>query len=147
MAFAGADLTTPEGSFFFISASLRPGADIELVRKAILKQVERLATSAGPSGQAALIGRQLAASLTDVPDSEGMKGQVPPGMSVAILEGNLGLQAGMHAHRYGDHRALLAQQLADVSPRKVQGAARRHLPADKAAICAIRPAAPSGGKP
>lgn len=147
MAFAGADLTTPEGNFFFVSASLRPGADAEAVRKAILKQVERLATSAGESSQAALIGRQLAASLTEIPDPQTIKAQAPPGMSLAMLEGNLGLQAGMHEHRYGAHRKLLAQQLADVSPRKVQETSRTLLSLDKSAVCTIRPATPSGEKP
>src|SRR5207247_1527217 len=53
MAFAGADLTTPEGSFFFISAALRPGAEVDAARKAILRQVEWLATSVGESAQTA----------------------------------------------------------------------------------------------
>jgi predicted Zn-dependent peptidase len=144
MAFAGADLATPEGNFFFISASIRPGVDVEAVRKTILGLVEGLATSASESAQAALIGRQLAASFMEIPDPQAIKAQAPAGMSLAMLEGNLGLQAGMNEHRYGAHRKVLAQQLADVSPRKVQEVAQRHLSVDKAGVCTLQPAAPSG---
>jgi predicted Zn-dependent peptidase len=139
MAFAGADLTTPEGSFFFISASLRPGTDAEAMRKAIFSQIERLAKSANEISQAAMIGRQLAANLTEIPDPQTLKSQVPAGMSLAMLEGNLGLQAAMHEHRYGAHKSRLAQQLAGLSARDVQDAARRHLSTDKATLCSLRP--------
>jgi RNA polymerase sigma factor (sigma-70 family) len=142
MIFAGADLVTPEGGFFFISASLRPGAEVEVVRKAILNQVEQLATDDVGGAPASMIGRQLAANLNEVPSPQSLKSQIPPGMSPAMLEGNVGLQMGMHAHRYGHHRTQLAQQLAEVSVRKVQDTARAHLTAAKAAVCTLRPSAP-----
>lgn len=140
MAFAGADLATPEGNAFYVSASLRPEASVEAVGKTILRQVERLAASDSEIPQATLFGRQLAASLTELPDARMLKAQAPPGMSVAMLEGNLGLQAGLHEHRYGDHKAILAKQLADVSAGKVQRAVREHLASNKAAVCVLRPA-------
>ena len=140
MAFAGADLATPEGNLFFVSAPLRPGAEIEAVRKAIMKQVESLAST--EIAQAAMIGRQLAANITEVPDPQTLKSQLPPGMSLAMLEGNLGLQAGLHEHRYTSHKSTLAKHLAAVSPGKVQEAVRAHLPAEKAAACRLRPVGP-----
>jgi len=141
MLLAGADLVTPEGSFFFVSASLRPGADTEVVRKAVLSQVERLATSA-VSAPAAMIGRQLAANLTEVPDPQTLKSQLPPGMSPAMLEGNLGLQMGLQEHRYSGHKSELAKALREVNPRKLQEAAHTYLTTDKAATCSLRPSAP-----
>jgi predicted Zn-dependent peptidase len=140
MAFAGADLATPEGDFFFASASLRPATQVESVRKAILKYVEGLAAREIP--QATMIGRQLAVNLTEVPDPQRLKSQVPPGMSPAMLEGNLGLQAGLNEHRYGNHKSELAKALREVTPRKVQEAARAHLTIEKAAVCSLRPVGP-----
>ena len=141
MVFAGANLETPEGNFFFISASLRPDTNAETVRKAILSQIERLATRANGIPQAALIGRQLSGALTEIPDPQTMKSHMPTGMSMAMLEGNLGLQIGLHAHRYGNHRTQLAQHLAEVSAQKVQDVVRRHLSTDKAVVCTLRPPA------
>lgn len=140
VAFAGADLATPEGDFFFVSASLRPGADFEAVRKAIVTQVESLASQEIP--QAAMIGRQFAASLTEVPNPRALKAQAPAGMSEAMLEGNLGLQMGLYEHRYGSHKASLAKDLAAVTPKKLQEAARAHLTTEQAATCRLRPAGP-----
>jgi predicted Zn-dependent peptidase len=141
MLLAGADLVTPEGSFFFVSASLRPGTDATAMRQTILKQLEKLAANL-TSVPVAMIGRQLAANLTEIPDSQLLKGQTPPGMSLAMLEGNLGLQAGLNEHRYGDHRPALAQQLKEVSPSKAQKAVLEHLSADKAVVCTLRPSGP-----
>ena len=146
MIYAGADLATPEGNFFFISASLRPGTEVEAVRNEILSQVERLATGANGTPKAALIGRQLSAALTGVPDPQRMKSQMPAGMTLAMLEGNLGLQAGVNAHRYAEHRTVLAQQLTEVSPGNVQQAARVHLSQTKAVFCILRPEATAGEK-
>jgi predicted Zn-dependent peptidase len=140
MAFAGADLATPEGNFFFVSASLRPRAQVEAVRKAIMKQVAGLASK--EITQAAMIGRQLAANLTEVPDPQTLKSQLPPGMSPAMLEGNLGLQSGLHEHRYAGHKSELAKALREVTPRKVQEAARTFLTVEKAAACRLQPVGP-----
>jgi predicted Zn-dependent peptidase len=140
MAFAGADLATPEGNFFFASASLRLGTQVESVQAAILKKIESLATKEIP--QATMIGRQLAINLTEVPDPRSLKSQVPPGMSPAMLEGNLGLQMGLHEHRYAGHKSELAKALREVMPRKVQEAARTYLTIEKAAVCSLRPVGP-----
>lgn len=140
MAFAEADLATPEGNFFLVSASLRPGAEFEAVRKAVLKQVENLATKQMP--QMTMFGRQLAGNLTEIPDPQMLKAQLPAGMSLAMLEGNLGLQMGLREHRYANHKANLAKDLAAISPSKVQQAARAHLTVEKAATCRLRPVGP-----
>jgi hypothetical protein len=146
MAFAGADLATPEGDFFFVSVSLRTGAEVEAVRRIISKQVGHLAAGTKEIPEAALIGRQLAATFTEVPDPQVLKAQAPAGMSLAMLEGNLGLQAGMREHRYGSHGPRLAQQLLEVSSHNVQQVARAYLSPGAAVICTLRPGTPSRDK-
>ncbi len=51
-------------------------------------------------------------------------------------------QAGLHEHRYTDHKANLAKDLAAVTPQKVQEAARIHLTIEKAAVCNMRSVGP-----
>jgi predicted Zn-dependent peptidase len=139
MIFAGSDLTTPEGNFFFVSASLRPGSTFAELCKTIQTHVGRLSSDAGTLAPAPFIASQLAASLTTLPDSELIKAQTPPGMSAAMIEGNLGLQLGMSEHRYGAHRPALARQLATVTAGKVQQVVGRHLTQESSLVCTLAP--------
>jgi len=52
---------------------------------------------------------------------------LPPNVSPAMLEMNLGLQWGMNEFRYGAHKAALAQKLAIVEAVRVAQAAAQHL--------------------
>jgi predicted Zn-dependent peptidase len=144
MTLAGCDLATPEGTFFFISASLRPEADFEDVRALLLAAVEQLA--ADSSTPVSMIGRQLADSLTRIPDPQALKAQMPTHVSLAMIEGNLGLQFGMHEHRYGNRRAPLAKQIAETSTDQMLEAIRKHLRPAKAVVCTLRPEAASAEK-
>ncbi len=131
MVFAGADLTTPEGSFFFVSASVRPQANLKDLRDAIQSHVGQLASDGTAVAHAAQIGQQLSAALTTVPDIHVLQSQTPPGMTLAMMEGNVGLQLGMHAHRYSEHQAALARHLSEVTPGGVRKAAGDYLSSGK----------------
>ena len=145
MVFAGADLTTPEGSFFFVSASVRPQADLNNLREALLAHLGRLASNNRAIAQASLIGHQLSASMTTVPDIQALQSQTPPGMTPAMIEGNVGLQLGMHMYRYGDQRTALARQLAEVTSANVQKAAGDYLSSGNCLECVLKKANdPSG---
>src|SRR5205823_4954478 len=61
---AGTDLVTPGGNFFYVSASLRPGAAFADVQKKIQIQVARLTAADTDLRQIPVVGRQLASSLT-----------------------------------------------------------------------------------
>lgn len=139
MIFAGSDLATPDGDFFFVSASLRPGSTFAALRKAIQTHVSRLSSDVSTLASAPLIASQLAASLTTLPNSELVKAQSPPEISMAMIEGNLGLQLGMSKHRYGLHRPALARQLATVTAGKVQQVVRRHLTHEQSSVCTLAP--------
>ena len=140
MTLAGADLTTPEGNFFFVSASLRPAAASKEVREKIDRHLERLASEREALALASMIGKQLSDQLTQLIDPVSVKGQLPPNMTLGMLEMNLGLQWGMNEFRYGSQKTALAQKLAAVDAGKVRLAARKHLARGQCTIVAIRPA-------
>ena len=127
MVIAGADLVTPEGNFFYVSASLRPGASFEAVLEIIDRHLRQLAAGKGDSSLLPIIGKQMAESLTLLADLSAMKSQLPPNVSPAMLEMNLGLQWGMNEFRYGAHKAALAQTLATVEAAGVAKAMVQHL--------------------
>jgi hypothetical protein len=143
MTLAGSDLVTPEGNYFFVSASLRPEARFEDVRESIMAALKEVA--ANNSNPAAMIGRQLGDSLVNVPDPETLKSQMPAHVTPGMIEGNVGLQFGMHAHRYGEQRAALAERLSKVSADNVREAVRNHLSAGKAAVCTLSSEAAATG--
>src|SRR5205823_9758210 len=105
LTLAGADLRTPEATYFYVSASLKPGASVDEVRQKIREHLETLRKDSAALSQAAFLGPQLAASLTQMPDPAMVQLQAPPDITPAMIEGNLGLQRGMAEFRYGPHRA------------------------------------------
>jgi predicted Zn-dependent peptidase len=134
--FAGADLVTPEGNYFFISASLRPGASFAEVEKLLRAQLNKLSDNPIDSFRLGMLGRQLASSLSVVGDPALMMGQIPPGMSRGMLEGNFGLAFGMNVHRYGAQRETLARNLAKVSPSAIRKAVGKYL-GEAGGVCRI----------
>ena len=135
--FAGTDLATPEGNFFYVSASLRPGATFSDVEKALRAPLQKLTSDQIASPQIPMLARQLAASLTDVPDPTPVLRQAPRGITPAMIEGNIGLAYAMNVHRYGPHRETLARNLAALSPATIQRAAHKHLTFTNTTICKI----------
>jgi len=136
---AGADLATPEGNCFYISASLRPGATFADVEKILRAPLQKLSDDKVDLPQLPMLGRQLASSLTNVPDSASILRQIPPGMNPAMVEGNIGLAFAMNVHRYGPHREIIARNLATASSASIHSATAKHLAPAKGVICSIKP--------
>jgi predicted Zn-dependent peptidase len=139
MVLAGADLVTPEGNFFYVSASIKPDASFDDVHKKIESHLRTLSTETSASTEASLIGPQLSYQLTNLTDPKLAKAQAPPNISYAMIEGNIGLQWAMHDFRYGEFRSILAQRLKDVSGEKVREAAIKYLTAEKCCVYRIEP--------
>ena len=138
LTLAGADLKTPEGMYFYVSASLRPGASSGEVHQHVLGHLMALSKDGDTLGPAAFLGPQLGASLMKVPDPAAMPG-APPDVAPALIEGNLGLQRGMAEFRYGPHLAVLAERLSSVDAAKAQRAAAQYLTTVRGSVYTIAP--------
>src|SRR5262249_30854709 len=126
-SFAGADLVTPEGSFFYVSTSLRSGSSLDDVKKGVLDCVRQLSADTAVASQVPLVAGYLSRPIAEPPSLDEIRVQVPPGMDMAMVEGNLGLQFGLNVHRYGAERAALARQIASVKAADVQRVAQKFL--------------------
>ncbi|HAV64429.1 MAG TPA: hypothetical protein DCY13_18935, partial [Verrucomicrobiales bacterium] len=142
MVLAGVDLDTPEGPWFYVSASLKPDASFEAVRQRIKVQLKTLRTDEGELSTTPLLGQQLAFGLMRVRDPRIAKANAPGGMTDAMIEGNLGLQWAMGVHRYGIQRDQLAERLRSISAAEVRRAAQQLLSEDRVVTCIIRPGDP-----
>ncbi len=134
MTFAGADLATPEGNFFYISASLRPDVSFPEVQQKLEQQVQRLSSPDDDLSMLPMLGGQLAESLTTMPDMTALKTQLPPNTDLAMVQGNIGLQWGMQEFRYGSRKAALAKRLSRLRAEDVRRAVKLHL---RSAMCSV----------
>jgi predicted Zn-dependent peptidase len=127
MTFAGADLRAPEGDFFYVSASLRPGSSFEEVLECLNKHLSGLCSSDADASWVPMFGQQQAEALASLPDPNSLKAQLPPNVSLDMLEGNAGLRWGMNEFRYGDEKAAIAKRLSELNPPAVNLAAKKYL--------------------
>ena len=140
MSLAGADLATPEGNFFFVSASLRPGIAFPEVQQKLEQKAQGLSAPEEDLSMLAMLSGQLAESLTTIPEMAALKAQLPPNTDLAMVEGNIGLQWGMAEFRYGSGKATLAKRLPQLRTEDVRRVAKKYLAPGMCSVTEIRKA-------
>lgn len=136
LTLAGADLIIPEGTFFYISASLRPPGQHEMIEKKLEAHLSRLGTN---GEKAAQLGSQLSFSLRRVPNSATLLAQASSGMSRSMIEANAGLWFGTQVHRYKANRSELARRLDGLTRTQIEKVVGKYLTAERRAVTLIRP--------
>jgi predicted Zn-dependent peptidase len=139
MTFAGADLRTPEGNFFYVSASLRPNSSFAEVEKLLAKYVSDLSAPGTDLSWGPMFGQQLAENLSSLPDLNTLKAQMPRNVTMEQVEGNLGLQWGMNEFRYGSQKTSLVGNLRHVTAGDVRQAARKFLSSSNYTSVTLQP--------
>lgn len=137
MVLAGADLSTPEGNFFYLSASLRPDADFESVQAALLGKMSKLPDSA-PVQHVRFLAQSLSKQMNEVPAFAQIKAMAPEHVTMAQIEGNWGIQMGMNEHRFGELRLKLAKELSAISAADLKASIQKYLSAEKAFVCKLQ---------
>lgn len=139
MTFAGADLRTPEGNFFYVSTSVRPDSSFAEVEKVLAKYVSDLSAPGADLSWAPMFGQQLAENLSSLPDLNTLKAQLPPNVTMEQVEGNLGLQWGMNEFRYGAQKTSLAANLRRLKAEEVRQAAKKYLSSSNYTSVTLQP--------
>jgi predicted Zn-dependent peptidase len=127
MVFAGADLRTPEGNFFYVSASLRQGSSFKEIHEKISGFVRQLAASGQDLSWVPMFAQQQAQMLTSLPNPALLRSQLPPSMTESMLEMNAGLQWGMNEFRYGSSKSLLVKGLAELKGESFGQVVKKYL--------------------
>ncbi len=135
--FAGVDLKTPSGRFFYLSTSLEKGGSMQEVRRTLLERFAQMCGAGNVFTQAPFLAGSLARQCDSVPTDERLRSQSAGAIGMAMLEANAGLQIGMNYFRYGTNLPGLIQNLKTVNAGAVQKAVQRWLPKEKAAVCAL----------
>ncbi len=124
--YSAVDLITPEQVYLYVSASLKPGADIEKVKQRIgqlmnpLKQPEN-------NTQVPMIAQSLSMQLSAPPDMKTLMQQKPENIPETLMFLQLGVSWGMIEYQYGNNLSQLATAFADVSADDVANAVNRYL--------------------
>ena len=138
--FCGADLVTPEQTYLYVTAALKPDTDIEKVKQRIGQLINQLKQPEN-NAQVAMIAPTLSMQFSS-PDIEMiMQQHKPAGMTETMMLGNIGLQWGLLEYHYGDSLPQFASALANVSAADVADVVNRHLTEDKRMTLVLTPRA------
>jgi hypothetical protein len=139
MTLVGADLALPEGNFFYVSASLRPDVEPDVVQRDIIARVQSFSRDGLSRMRVPMFGTQLAEQWSKFPDETQIGALVSPNVSRKMIEMNLGLQWGMREFQYDGQCAALAKELRTVKAESVEGVIGRYLKPDSVSCITLLP--------
>ena len=124
--YCGVDLVTPEQVYLYVSASLKPDADIETVKQRIRQLMNPLKQSEN-NAQVSMIAQSLSKELSAPPDMKTLMQYKPENMPENLMFLQLGVSWGTMEYQYGDNLSQLASAFADVSAADVASVVNRYL--------------------
>ncbi len=119
------DLITPEQTYLYVCASLKPDADIEKVKHHIAKHLNQLKKLKEANPQVTMLAKGISRQISTPPDITRVRRYKPA--TKAMMLGNIGLQWGLLEFQYGDTLQKLANALSKVSSADVIDVANRYL--------------------
>lgn len=139
--FCGVDLITPEQTYLFVTAALKPDSDIEKVKQRIGQLINQLKQPEN-NWQVAMTAPALSMQFSAPMDIEMvMQQHKPTGVTETMMLGNLGLQWGLLEYQHGDALPKFASALADVSAADVADVVNRYLTEDRRMTLVLTPQA------
>ena len=122
----GVDLVTPEQVYLYVSASLKPGADVETVKQRIGQRMNSLKQPEN-NRQVPMIAQSLSMELSGPPDMKTLMQHKPENIPENLMFLQLGVSWGLVEYQYGDNLSQLASAFADVSAADVASVVNRYL--------------------
>ena len=139
--FCGVDLVTPEQVYLYITASLKPDADIEKVKQRVRQLMNPLKEAANNT-QVPMIAQSISTELSAPPDIATLMQHKPENMPENLMLLQLGVSWGIIEYQYGNTLSQLATASADVSATDVASVVNRYLTADRRVTLILTPQAP-----
>ena len=124
--YCGVDLVTPEQVYLYVSASLKPDADIEKVKQRIGQLMNPLKQPKNNT-QVPMIAQSLSMQFSAPPDMKTLMQQKPENVAENLMLLQLGVSWGTVEYQYGNNLSQLASAFADVSANDVANVVNRYL--------------------
>ena len=124
--FCGVDLITPEQVYLYVSASLKPEVDIELVEQRV-RQLMNVLKRSENNMQAPLYAKSISKALSAPPDIKTLMQYKPENVTKTQMFLQVAVSWGMMEYQYGNTLSQLASAFADVSAADVADVVNRYL--------------------
>ena len=138
--FSGVDLVTPEQTYLYVSASLKPDADIEKVRQRIRALINPLKQPKN-NMQVPMLAQSLSMELSAPPDIATVMQYKPANITETLMLLQIGVTWGTLEYQYGDTLSQLASALAKVSAADVANVVNQYLTEDRQISLLLTPRA------
>ena len=120
------DIVTPEQIYLQISVSIKPDADINMVKERIRVLIDRMMKPEN-NFQVVMAAPSLSMQFSSPLDLDTMKQYNQQGVSETMMLANIGLWWGMLEYRYGENLPHLANALKNVSAEDVANVVNKYL--------------------
>ncbi len=134
----GVDLITPEQTYLYVSASLKPNTDILKVKQRIQELMNPLKQPENNT-QVAMFAQSLSTELSAPPDIMLLKQYKPANITETHMLLQLGVSWGMVEYQYGETLSQLASAFADVSAANVADVVNRYLTEEERMTLVLTP--------
>ena len=138
--FCGVDLLTPEEIYLYITASLKPDADIEKVKQRIRQLMNPLKEPENNT-QVPMIAQGLSMEFSAPPDMKTLMQYKPENVPENLMFLQLGVSWGTIEYQYGSNLSHLASAFANVSATDVSNVVNRYLTAERRMTLLLTPQA------
>ena len=138
--FCGVNLVPPEQVYLYISASLKPGVDIEKVKQRVRQLMNPLKQPENNT-QVPMVAQYGSMELSAPPDLTMLMQHKPENMTETMMFVQVGVSWGMIEYQYGNNLSQLASALADVSATDVADVVNRYLTEDRRMTLVLTPQA------
>ena len=127
--FCGVDLVTPEQVYLYVSASLKPDADIAKVKQRV-QELMNVLRQPENNTQVPMYAEYLSMELSAPPDMKTLMENKPENMTETLRLLQFGVSWGTIEYQYGNNLSQLATAFADVSADDVASVVNRYLTED-----------------
>ena len=134
----GVDLVTPEQVYLYVSASLKPGTDIEKVKQRVRQLMNPLKQPENNT-QVPMVAQSLSKELGAPPDMKTLMQYKPENVPEALMLLQLGVRWGTIEYQFGGNLSQLASAFADVSAADVANVVNRYLTEDRRMTLLLTP--------
>ena len=138
--FCGVDLVTPEQVYLYVSASLKPDADIEKVKQRV-QELMNVLRQPENNTQVPMVAQSLSRELSAPPDMKTLMQHKPEDVPEALVLLQFGVSWGTVEYQYGNNLSQLATAFADVSADDVASVVNRYLTEDHRMTLLLTPRA------
>lgn len=136
---AGADLRCPESSYFYVSATCRPGADAAAARKRLADHVAQVILKPDAMAPVAELARALAAELEPI-DPAALRAQAPPNVKPGMIEAQVAITWATADYRLEGRRSDVVKAMKSLTSEQLRSAGGKYLSAERCTSVELKPA-------